>query len=81
MEVAAMLGLVYVNYFCADYVWAMSGVLSTVVQGIVIKFFGRAMMNDKKLLDDFWTLVDNILNTLLFTLGTCDKPQWLADAR
>ena len=70
MEVAAMLGLVYLGYFCADYIWKMSGVLATVVQGIIIKLYGRAVINDKKLLDDFWTLTDNILNTLLFTLGT-----------
>jgi hypothetical protein len=27
------------------------------------------MLNDAKLLDDFWTLVEHLLNTLLFTLG------------
>jgi NhaP-type Na+/H+ or K+/H+ antiporter len=27
------------------------------------------MINDPKLLDDFWTLVEHILNTVLFTLG------------
>jgi NhaP-type Na+/H+ or K+/H+ antiporter len=69
MEVAAMLGLVYAGYFCADSVWSMSGVLATVVQGITIKFFGRAVMNDKKLLDDFWVLLEGLLNMVLFTLG------------
>jgi hypothetical protein len=27
------------------------------------------MINDPKLLDDFWTLVEHIVNTVLFTLG------------
>ncbi|GKZ01050.1 hypothetical protein MPSEU_001056700 [Mayamaea pseudoterrestris] len=69
MEVAAMLGMIYAGYFVADYVCELSGVLATVIQGITIKFLGRAMMNDKRLLDDFWTLIENLLNTVLFTLG------------
>jgi len=34
-----------------------------------VKLFGRAMLNDAKLLDDFWILLEHILNTVLFTLG------------
>lgn len=71
-QVAAMLGLVYLNYFCADLVWRTSGVIATVVCGITISCFGQATINDSKTLDDFWTLFDNVLNTVLFTLGKCD---------
>ncbi|GKY99725.1 hypothetical protein MPSEU_000926500 [Mayamaea pseudoterrestris] len=69
MEVAASLGLIYAGYFVADYVWAMSGVLATVVQAITIKLYGRAVINDKRLLEDFWTLIESLLNTVLFTLA------------
>ena len=31
--------------------------------------FGSSMLNDKKLLDDFWALVEHLLNTVLFALG------------
>lgn len=48
---------------------APAGVIATVAAGVVVKFFGRASINDAKLLDDFWGLVEHILNTILFTLG------------
>lgn len=35
----------------------------------MVKFFGSSMLNDKKLLDDFWALVEHLLNTVLFALG------------
>lgn len=43
--------------------------MSTLTTGAIVKFLGRAMVNDAKLLDDFWALVEQLLNTLLFVLG------------
>ncbi|GKY99730.1 hypothetical protein MPSEU_000927000 [Mayamaea pseudoterrestris] len=68
-EVSSILGLVYINYFCADYVWETSGVIATVFAGLTVKLFGSAMLNDGKLMNDFWTLLEHVLNTVLFTLG------------
>ena len=68
-EVSMVLGLVYVGYWCADYLWATSGVIATVVAGLLVKLLGSAMLNDSKLLDDFWSLLEHVLNTVLFTLG------------
>lgn len=70
-EVAAGLALAYIGYFCADYVWETSGVIATVAAGVTVKYLGRAMVNDEKLLTDFWSLLEHLLNTVLFTLGEC----------
>lgn len=47
----------------------LAGVIATVAAGVTVKFLGRAMLNDAKLLDDFWVLLEHLLNTILFTLG------------
>jgi NhaP-type Na+/H+ or K+/H+ antiporter len=70
-EVAVMLGLVYAGYYCADYVLATSGILSTVVTGVLVRGYGRGLINDEKLVDDFWALLEHLLNTVIFTLGMC----------
>lgn len=69
VEVSATIAIAYLSYYVADAVWSTSGVISTLTLGVTVRFFGRAMINDPKLLDDFWTLVEHILNTVLFTLG------------
>ena len=43
--------------------------IATVTAGVVVRLLGRALVNDLKLLEDFLTIVEHILNTLLFTLG------------
>ena len=43
--------------------------IATVTAGVVVRLLGRALVNDLKLLDDFLTIVEFILNTLIFTLG------------
>ena len=70
-EVAAVLGLAYVGYWCSDYVWKTSGVIATLTAGVTVKYFGRAIVNDERLMNDFWSLLEHILNTVLFTLGKC----------
>jgi NhaP-type Na+/H+ or K+/H+ antiporter len=69
VEVSATFAIAYLSYYVADAVWKTSGVISTLTLGVTVRFFGRAMINDPKLLDDFWVLVEHILNTVLFTLG------------
>jgi NhaP-type Na+/H+ or K+/H+ antiporter len=59
----------YQNYYVADFVWATSGVIATVTAGVVVRLLGRALVNDLKLLEDFLTILEHILNTLIFTLG------------
>ncbi len=69
VQVTAIFGVAYLNYYVADFVWKTSGVMATVSAGVFVKLLGRAMVNDLKLLEDFLTLVEHILNTVLFTLG------------
>lgn len=69
VQVSATIAVAYLGYYVAEPVLEMSGVISTLVTGLIVKFAGRGMVNDAKLLDDFWTLVEHLLNTLLFTLG------------
>lgn len=69
VQVSTIIGVAYLNYYVSDYIWATSGVIATVSAGITVKLIGRAMVNDFKLLEDFLTIVEHILNTILFTLG------------
>lgn len=69
VQVTAVVGIAYLNYYISDFVCKTSGVIATVSAGVVVKLLGRATVNDLKLLEDFMTLVEHILNTILFTLG------------
>eukprot|EP00536_Pseudo-nitzschia_multiseries_P009374 jgi/Psemu1/258075/estExt_Genewise1Plus.C_2600019 len=69
VQVTAVLGLVYLNYFIADLICATSGVIATVAAGLCVKFFGRSSINDIHLMDDFISILEHILNTILFSLG------------
>lgn len=69
VEVTATIAIAYVGYYVAEPVWKTSGVIATLTAGVLVKFLGRAVINDAKLLDDFWTLVEHLLNTVLFSLG------------
>jgi len=69
VEVAATVAMAYLCYFTSEVVWGCSGVIATFALGIFTKSFGLGLFNDTKLLMDFWTLVEHLLNTVLFTLG------------
>lgn len=62
-----MLGCTHRIVFFSPY--DAAGVIATVAAGITVKFLGRAMINDARLLDDFWVLIEHMLNTVLFALG------------
>ena len=69
VQVTAVLAMVYLNYFVAEVVCLTSGVIATLAAGLSIKFFGRGAINDIYLMDDFFTVTEHILNTILFCLG------------
>jgi NhaP-type Na+/H+ or K+/H+ antiporter len=69
VQVTAVLGMVYLNYFVADLVCSTSGVIATVAAGLTVKLFGRGSINNISLMDDFFCITEHILNTILFTLG------------
>jgi hypothetical protein len=37
--------------------------------GVLARAFCQSMMSDTRLYQDFWSLVEHLLNTVLFTLG------------
>ena len=69
VQVTAVLGMVYLNYFVAEIVCHTSGVIATLTAGLVVKFFGRGSINCVHLMDDFFSITEHILNTVLFCLG------------
>jgi NhaP-type Na+/H+ or K+/H+ antiporter len=69
VQVSTVLALAYLNYFVADFVWKTSGVMATLTQGLMCRFYGRSAMNDVHLFDDFFVMMEHILNTVLFSLG------------
>jgi NhaP-type Na+/H+ or K+/H+ antiporter len=68
-QVMAVLAIAYLNYYVADFVWKTSGVIATLVAGLLVRFLGRGFINDIHLLDSFFALLENMLNTVLFSLG------------
>lgn len=69
VEVSAIFAMAYLCYFVADVVWGTSGVIAAMTLGVATRAFGYGMINDLKLTTDFWSLVEHLLNTVLFTLG------------
>lgn len=69
VQVTAVLGLVYLNYFVADLICATSGVIATLIAGLCVRFLGRGAINNIHLMDDFFSITEHILNTILFSLG------------
>jgi hypothetical protein len=67
VEVATTFTMAYLSYFVTDQVFHCSGVIGTLTYGVLINH--SAFINDRKLMEDFWALVEHLLNTVLFTLG------------
>jgi NhaP-type Na+/H+ or K+/H+ antiporter len=68
-EVAATITMAYLTYYTADAAWGTSGVIAVVTLGVIVQAFGRGSINDGKLYEDFWSMVEWFLNTVLFSLG------------
>jgi len=69
VQVLAVFSMVYLNYYVADEVFRTSGVIATLCAGLFVKFFGRGEINDIRLMDDFFSIIEHILNTIIFSLG------------
>jgi len=68
-EVALTIAMAYTCYFTAEIAWGASGIIAVLVLGVMTTAFGQAWINDFKLLEDFWSLVEWLLNTVLFAVG------------
>ena len=69
VQVTAVFGMVYLNYFVAEIVCHTSGVIATLTAGLIVKLLGRSSINCIYLMDDFFAVTEHILNTILFCLG------------
>jgi len=69
VEVSTGLAAAYLCYFTAEIVLETSGVIATLSMGLVINEFARPTINDVKFMRGVWSIVEHILNTILFTLG------------
>mmetsp|Transcript_8052 Transcript_8052/g.20186 ORF Transcript_8052/g.20186 Transcript_8052/m.20186 type:complete len:1010 (-) Transcript_8052:591-3620(-) len=69
VQVTAVLAMAYLNYYVSDFVWSTSGVIATLTQGLIVRLIGRSAINDPHLFDDFFVMMEHILNTILFSLG------------
>jgi len=72
VQIVATITVAYLSYYTAD-VSGCSGVISVVSCGITAKAYGNAMINDQRMMDSFWSLVEQLLNTVrkLF-LASCN---------
>lgn len=68
-QTATTLIFAYLAYFTTEIVFHCSGIIGVLTYGLTINALGKNTINDRKLVDDFWTLVEFFLNTVLFTLG------------
>jgi NhaP-type Na+/H+ or K+/H+ antiporter len=69
VQVVATITIAYLTFYVAEPVAGTSGVIATIFCGFVTKAFGIDMINDLHMMENFWILVENILNSVLFTLG------------
>jgi len=75
VQVAATISLAYLCYFTADAAWETSGVIAVLSMGVFVRMYGQSVINDSKLFDDFLSLMEWLLNSVLFTLGGL---QWVS---
>ena len=71
VQVAATVTTAYLCFYTSEVASGCSGVIATVICGIVTSAFGGGFINDSHMMEDFWVLLEHLLNTLLFTLGGC----------
>jgi len=69
VETATLITMAYLCYFTTDVIWGCSGVIGTLTYGLTVNVMGHSSINNQKLVDDFWAIVEHLLNTVLFTLG------------
>jgi len=68
-QVGLTIAAAYLCYFAADTGAGTSGVIAVCAMGVLFASFGQAFLNDRKLFDDVWALVEWLLNSVLFCLG------------
>lgn len=60
VQIVAMITIAYLAYYIAD-ISDCSGVISVVATGITAKAYGYSMLNDDKLREQFWAIVEQLV--------------------
>ena len=69
LQACAAVSFSYLSYYVADQLLAMSGVTASVTCAILAKAFGKGRMQDEQGMIHYLSLMEFLLNTLLFALG------------
>jgi NhaP-type Na+/H+ or K+/H+ antiporter len=69
LQVASTVTVAYLTFYVSDVICHVSGVIGVVVLGTITKAFGGSFINDWQVMQSFWSLLEHLLNTVLFTLG------------
>jgi NhaP-type Na+/H+ or K+/H+ antiporter len=62
VQIVAMITVAYLAYYTAD-ISGCSGVISVVATGITAKAYGYSMLNDNKLREQFWAIVEQLVSS------------------
>lgn len=79
VQVVSTVTVAYLSFYTAQIPCRMSGVIAVVVCGIVTRAFGGGLISDQGVMNSFWTLLEHLLNTLLFTLAGVEFGYIIAD--
>jgi NhaP-type Na+/H+ or K+/H+ antiporter len=69
LQAAAAVTFSYLSYYVADQLLSMSGVTASVTCAVLAKAFGKGMIQDEVGMIHYLSLMEFLLNTLLFALG------------
>lgn len=69
IQVAATVTTAYLTFYVAEVVCKTSGILAVVLCGITTRAFGGGFISDQQMMEDWWSLFEHLLNSLVFTLG------------
>mmetsp|Transcript_12076 Transcript_12076/g.34529 ORF Transcript_12076/g.34529 Transcript_12076/m.34529 type:complete len:815 (+) Transcript_12076:107-2551(+) len=69
VQVALAVTVAYLAYYTAEMQFSMSGIVACVTCGILSSAYGKGLINDQSMMDSYLSLLEHLLNTLLFTLG------------
>lgn len=78
-QVAATVTVAYLSFYTSEVVCKMSGVIAVVTCGILTKAFGGGFISDWQVMDAFWTLLEHLLNTVIFALGGMEFGKIIGD--
>ncbi len=69
VQVCATIATAYLAFYVAEVILHMSGVLAVVCCGVTTKTFAAILIIDEEMMQNFWGLVEHLLNSVLFALG------------